>query len=216
MALTTAVDTYCTLEEANAYFGDRLASTAWIDAMDLDREAALRMAFTALERLYWVGSQTRRPWSSGTAYTPGDDVVVRAANGTAAWYRCKVGHTATAADKPGAGAGWETYWTRLPSHSQWPRDGVHDANGDPFDPDLLPQWLKDAQCEEALALLKDAGDDSTETRRRLQQQGVVSVRMGDVQEQYGRPGSVAGLSSRTAFSLVRRYLLRSPARVVTS
>ena len=84
MALTTAVDTYCTLEEANTYFGDRLASTAWIDAMDLDREAALRMAFTALERLYWVGSQTRRPWSSGTAYTPGDDVVVRAANGTAA------------------------------------------------------------------------------------------------------------------------------------
>lgn len=49
-------------------------------------------------------------------------------------------------------------------------------------PDDAPQAVKDACCEEALALLSRTDEDKQ--RRAAQAQGVTSVRIGDVSETY--------------------------------
>lgn len=64
----------------------------------------------------------------------------------------------------------------------------------------VPQVVKDACCEEALALL-DRGDSK---RRLLQQQGVKSFSLGSMSESY--TGSGRGLISQEAREFLRPYL----------
>lgn len=66
----------------------------------------------------------------------------------------------------------------------------------------IPQAVKDATCEEALALLERGNSQ----RRKLQQDGVQSVNIGDVSETY-RPGSGRGLISQEAKELLKPYLV---------
>lgn len=76
--------------------------------------------------------------------------------------------------------------------------------------DLLPGWwcetevpqaVKDACCEEALALLERGNSQ----RRKLQQEGVQSAGIGNLSETYA-PGSGRGLLSQEAKELLRPYL----------
>lgn len=76
--------------------------------------------------------------------------------------------------------------------------------------DLLPGWwcetgvpqaVKDACCEEALALLERGNSQ----RRKLQQEGVLSVNIGNLSENYAL-GSGRGLLSQEAKELLRPYL----------
>lgn len=68
----------------------------------------------------------------------------------------------------------------------------------------VPEAVKEACCEEALALL---GGNSQ--RRKLQQEGVISVTVGSVSETYATAGAAGGLGLRSleAKELLRPWLL---------
>ena len=66
----------------------------------------------------------------------------------------------------------------------------------------VPQAVKDACCEEALALLERGNSE----RRKLQQEGVQSFTLGNMSETY-TPGSGKGLLSQEAKELLRLWLL---------
>lgn len=63
----------------------------------------------------------------------------------------------------------------------------------------VPEEVKQAQCEEALALLKYGNS----TRTKLQEQNVVQVDFGSVSEQYKGLGK---LFSKEAYELLKPYL----------
>ncbi len=65
----------------------------------------------------------------------------------------------------------------------------------------VPQAVKDATCEEALALLERGNSQ----RRKLQQEGVQSASIGSLSETY-RPGTARGLLSQEALELLRPYI----------
>jgi hypothetical protein len=79
-------------------------------------------------------------------------------------------------------------------------------------PDIeVPQAVKDACCEEALALLERGNSQ----RRKLQQEGVTVFSIGGpsgLNEQY-RPGAGRGLLSQEARELLRPWLAGSVAIV---
>ncbi len=64
-----------------------------------------------------------------------------------------------------------------------------------------PEAVKEACCEEALALLERGNNQ----RRKLQQEGVESFTIGDLREAYS-PGAGTGLLSPEARDLLRRWL----------
>jgi hypothetical protein len=55
MAVTLNENSYVTLEEAEAFYLQRLGSDAWTDASASDREAALVTATTLLDNMRWNG-----------------------------------------------------------------------------------------------------------------------------------------------------------------
>lgn len=65
--------------------------------------------------------------------------------------------------------------------------------------DKVPEEVKQAQCEEALALLKYGNS----TRTKLQEQNVVQIDFGSVSEEYKGLGK---LFSKEAYELLKPYL----------
>lgn len=70
--------------------------------------------------------------------------------------------------------------------------------------DEVPKAVKEACCEEALALLERGNNQ----RRKLQQEGVQSFTLGSMSETYA-PGGGRGLLSQTAKELLKPWLLGS-------
>jgi hypothetical protein len=68
----------------------------------------------------------------------------------------------------------------------------------------VPEAVKEACCEEALALLERGNSQ----RRKLQQEGVQSFTLGNMSETYA-PGGGRGLLSQEAKELLRPWLLGS-------
>jgi hypothetical protein len=75
---------------------------------------------------------------------------------------------------------------------------------------VVPQEVKDACCEESLALygfyVSSPGDQK---RRKLQDQGVTSFSIGKLSETYGGIGAAAkwkGLHSQEAYDLMKQYI----------
>ena len=66
----------------------------------------------------------------------------------------------------------------------------------------IPEAVKEACCEEALALLERGNSQ----RRKLQQEGVQSFTLGNMSETYA-PGAGKGLLSQEAKELLRPWLL---------
>ena len=66
----------------------------------------------------------------------------------------------------------------------------------------VPEAVKEACCEEALAILERGNSQ----RRRLQQEGVQSFTLGNMSETYA-PGAGRGLLSQEAKELLRPWLL---------
>ena len=66
----------------------------------------------------------------------------------------------------------------------------------------IPEVVKEACCEEALALLERGNSQ----RRKLQQEGVQSFSLGNMSEAYA-PGAGRGLISQEAKELLRPWLL---------
>lgn len=130
---------YCTIEEANAYFSGRLHAESWAGATETDKEKALKQATKAIDRLPLKG---------------------RKADTTQA--------------------------LAFPRH-----------------PDTeVPEAVKEACCEEALALLEHGNSQ----RRKLQQEGVQSFTLGNMSETYAA-GAGKGLLSQEAKELLRPWLL---------
>lgn len=83
---------------------------------------------------------------------------------------------------------------------EFPRDAMRD----------VPAAVKLAQILEAAGAL----DSQTATRRKLQEEGVSSITLGNASESYKSSGSsLHGLCSSDAFALLRPYLLGSGAIV---
>jgi hypothetical protein len=66
----------------------------------------------------------------------------------------------------------------------------------------VPEAVKEACCEEALALLERGNNQ----RRKLQQEGVQSLSLGNMSETYA-PGAGRGLLSQEAKELLRPWLI---------
>jgi len=223
---TTARDTYATLAEACTYFGKRLDVSVWTSATDDTKERALMQAFLSMERLRFSGEVTRRYWPDETTYAVGEEVYNPATNPNntdelmpeaESWYYCKLAHTASTDNEPGEGASWSTYWTRMTYKAQWPRKNIATLNWDRLNEDTIPQDIKDAQCEEALELLRRVSDSGSDTRLRLQREGVVEYAIGDLRERYGEQNAQVlyggQLASGTAYTMLKPVLRLSFTRV---
>lgn len=75
MALVKGVNSYATVEEADAYFADRLDVAAWTAASSTQKAQALVTATKMLDNLDWIGvavsdSQTLAFPRSGTYFDP--------------------------------------------------------------------------------------------------------------------------------------------------
>lgn len=68
--------------------------------------------------------------------------------------------------------------------------------------DEVPEEVMAAQCEEALALLK-YGNSS---RMKLQEQNVVSVKIGDTSETYSNSKRIGKLTSSEAYELLKEFI----------
>jgi hypothetical protein len=55
MALTKGTNSYVTVDEANAYFADRLDVAAWTDGSDTQKSQSLITATMILDSLEWAG-----------------------------------------------------------------------------------------------------------------------------------------------------------------
>jgi len=151
MALTIGINTFTTLDEADAYFADRLYSEDWENADTEDRERALRMAARVMNRLPWHGSLT-------------SDSQVMA----------------------------------------WPRQGIVDRERRAVAVTTTPQDIKDAQCELALAFIREdlTGDDSN--------RGVKRIKAGSVEMEYNGQAPDKALPD-VVLELLNHYLRPAPS-----
>mgnify|MGYP001328116703 CR=1 FL=1 len=130
---------YCTIEEANEYFAERLHAEVWEQADESTKGKALKQATRAIDRQPLKGRK--------------------------------------ATDEQ------ELAFPRHP-----------DAE--------IPEAVKEACCEEALAILESGNSQ----RRRLQQEGVQSFTLGNMSESYVA-GAGKGLLSQEAKELLRPWLI---------
>lgn len=173
MALTVGTNSYINTTDADTYFSNRLYADAWNAAVQTDKEKALIMATKIIDRQVLKG---RRKDTNAT-------------NQPLAFPRC--------------------YPHKV---HDWIRKTFLDDLTEDFDvfyvegaylycEASVPQVVKDATCEEALALL----DRGNSKRLKLQRQGVSSFVMGDLRETY-KANSGKGLLSEEAKELLRPYL----------
>ena len=132
-------ESYCTIEEANAYFSGRLHAESWGQADDETKEKALRQATKTIDRQPLRGRKTE--------------------------------------------TGQALAFPRYPDTE-------------------VPEVVKEACCEEALAMLERGNSQ----RRKLQQEGVQSFSLGNMSETYAA-GAGKGLLSQEAKELLRPWLL---------
>ena len=133
------MQSYCTIEYANEYFGRRLHAEIWGETSEADKEKALKQATRSIDRMPLRGRKT----------------------------------------------------------------DLHQPLAFPRYPDTeLPEAVKEACCEEALALLESGNSQ----RRKLQQEGVQSFTLGNMSETY-IAGAGRGMLSQEAKELLRPWLL---------
>ena len=132
-------ESYCTIEEANAYFSGRLHAESWGQADDETKEKALRQATKTIDRQPLRGRKTNPEQERAFPRYPDTEV---------------------------------------------------------------PEFVKEACCEEALAILERGNSQ----RRKLQQEGVQSFTLGNMSETYVA-GAGRGLLSQEAKELLRPWLI---------
>jgi hypothetical protein len=103
---------------------------------------------------------------------------------------------------------------------QFPRwiDGVAHDETDTGDGAEVPQAVKDACCEEAIALYSHYSSTDEQERLNLQAQGVKAYSLGGgYSETFGLSGSAKqkGLNSKEAYDLLRGYISGSVELVVS-
>jgi len=98
---------------------------------------------------------------------------------------------------------------------RWPRSGLVDQHSTELSSSAVPQFVKDAQCEEALYLLDWLLDHTFGRAGALtrQREGIRAAKVGDVQEQYrpeGAPDALRSALGPRALEYLRPYLARYP------
>lgn len=150
MALTEGVDSFCTLEWAEEYFGEKLYCDEWTGADQGTKEKALKEATRRINKISFKGMKA----------DPGQIL-------------------------------------------QFPRIIVNIGQRIGFfgviEQPTIPDEVKAATCEEALALLKYGNS----ARTKAQEQNVVRVTFGDVSEEYAGYGK---LLSKEALDLLKPYI----------
>ncbi|MDO6355117.1 hypothetical protein Q3V94_08500 [Caloramator sp. CAR-1] len=150
MALTEGIDSFCTLEWAEEYFGGKLYCDEWAGASTTTKEKALKEATRRINRLNFKGIK--------------------------------------------ADPGQILQFPRI-LVNVGPRIGFFGVVEQP----TIPDEVKAATCEEALALLRFGNS----ARTKAQEQNVVRVAFGDVTEEYKGYGK---LLSKEALELLKPYI----------
>lgn len=160
-----ASNSYVTVTEATAYFGERLRADAWSSASDADKEKAL---LTACRRIEACRLRVhRRPYGY-----PGEPP--------------------NTLSRP-----WDWLSPANPDQAlAFPRMRDKDNDGNY----AIPKAIKDAQCEEALALLARGAEQ--ERRRALQAAGVKAFTVDGLSETYE-----SGVIGQALISAEARLLL---------
>ena len=148
-------NSYVTVDEATAYFGERLRADAWTGASTTDKEKALIMACRHIE-----AAKPMVERGSTGAYAPSNS----------------------------------TQALSFPRKKDWKSGAGYN----------IPQPVKQAQFEEALALL--ARGTETDRRRALQAAGVTSFSVDGLSESYGAPAAQHPIESAEARALIAPYL----------
>lgn len=165
---SASANTYASLAEAATYFGDRLNSDSWGIASADNRTRALLMAAKRLERENWIGGRVTSTqalaWPRAGA-EKADSVPGIAGD-----------------DIPGAGI---VSWYRG-------NYGTYNAGVDYYDTDEVPQAIKDAQCELAMAYLTGYTDDDETDIDDFSADGI-SVTIGKSRKSNALPATVRRL-----------------------
>lgn len=155
MALQEGINSFCTIEYAEEYFGGKVFADEWDKADATTKEKALKEATSRINRLKFKGLK--------------------------------------------ADAGQVLEFPRqFPQVVKYSFGYVEQVD--------IPDEVKAATCEEALAILKYGNS----ARTKAQEQNVVSVKMGDASETY-KSGSLGKLYSNEAYELLKGYVIGAVA-----
>lgn len=80
---------------------------------------------------------------------------------------------------------------------------------------VAEDWIIEAQCLEAVALLIIMSDDDALIRQSLQMQGIKEFTFDRQREEFKGRKQIQGLYSKDAFTALKPYLLRYPTYVYT-
>ena len=148
-------NSYLTVAEAESYFDTRLHSGEWGALSAADKEKALIWAARIIEQkvsAFWSKKDLPK------------DATIRVLS-----------------DLPKTDSEAYVVWTGEPAYQDqalaWPRKGMKNHNGFDLPDDVVPQRIKDFQCEVALKLI---GEDRTEENAATAQ-GLSSLQAGPVQ-----------------------------------
>lgn len=155
MALQEGINTFCTMEYAEEYFGGKVFADEWDKATAETKGKALKEATRRINRLKFKGLK--------------------------------------------ADAGQLLEFPRQYPHVESYSFGYVEQVD-------IPDEVKAATCEEALAILK-FGDSA---RTKAQEQNVVSVSFGDASETYAK-GSFGKMHSKEAYELLKPYVIGAVA-----
>lgn len=155
MALQEGMNTFCTIEYAEEYFGSKVFADVWNEADATTQEKALKEATRRINRLKFKGLKA----DSGQVLE---------------------------------------FPRQFPQVSECIFGYVKQEN--------IPDEVKAATCEEALAILKYGKS----ARVKAQEQNVVSVKIGDVSETYEK-GSLGKIYSYEAYELLKPYIVGAVA-----
>ena len=234
MALVVNLNTYVSVAEADAYLAFSVrASSAWSFLGASDKERALASATRLLERTTWLGDKTGvtnvtaiAVAVGGTGYAVNDVVTVSNGTGLAAsakvatisgsavatltllnvgLYTVAPAAVAEATTSSGAGTGCTVNLTFGLQALAFPRAGLVDREGDSVSSTIVPQEVKDAECELAYELSQDADlelarNADTNTRR---------LKAGSVEIEYFRSGIGLGRFPFVVQELLALFLAAS-------
>ena len=156
MALQEGMNTFCTIEYAEEYFGGKVFADEWDEADATTKEKALKEATRRINRLKFKGLKA----DSGQVLE---------------------------------------FPRQYPEVSNFAIGYVEQEE--------IPEEVKAATCEEALATLKYGNS----ARTKAQEQNVVSVKMGDVSETYEKGNRAGKLYSKEAYILLEGYIVGAVA-----
>jgi len=155
MALQEGMNTFCTIEYAEEYFGGKVFAEEWDEADATTKEKALKEATRRINRLKFKGLKA----DSGQVLE---------------------------------------FPRQFPQVSSYTFGYVEQSD--------IPDEVKAATCEEALAILKFGNS----ARTKAQEQNVVSVSFGDASETYAK-GSFGKMHSKEAYELLKGYVIGAVA-----